>query len=105
METMMSIPISTEPFDEENRIIEQLEEEIEETEYRAASEDLEHVLHVNGSLKGVLNHQRTAQHLIEFMWKERCEESIRFWKDVETYKASFKNQGATSSQRVSVKIR
>ncbi|KAK8799485.1 hypothetical protein WA158_006034 [Blastocystis sp. Blastoise] len=89
-----------EDIDKENALICQLNEELEQTEYEESVKDLGVVYDVCTSLEGLLHYPEVLEHLSVFMWKERCDENLHFWNDVERYKKIHIQNETTKPEQV-----
>ena len=73
-------------MDPESDVIRELESEIARVEYERAKKDIDTYLLVSKSLDGLLEYEKAAKHLHDFVMEERCEENYLFMMEVKSFK-------------------
>lgn len=75
-----------------------LEQNIEDLEYKRASDDIQSYMSVSQSLEGLLRNEKTVDHLKDFVVDERCEENVFFLLDVSEFKKIYNDSNYSISQ-------
>ena len=83
---------------DENTFIMELEKEIARREFESASRDIQTYLSVTKSLNGLLEHEKAAKHLQDFVVDERCEENYSFMLEVNDFRRIHADEKYTVKQ-------
>lgn len=83
---------------DENTFIMELEKEIAKREFESASRDIKTYLSVTKSLNGLLEHEKAAKHLQDFVVDERCEENYSFMLEVNDFRRIHADEKYTVKQ-------